>query len=84
VKDYYPEIEILRHFDKPKTFFGYTNTNYTIDTTTFSKETDNNIIYFLQNCICNTQYYFDDFYTIDSETGEIEQYSDFLELTNYK
>ena len=84
VNTYYPEIEILKHFDKPKAFYGYTNANYTIDTTTFSKETDNNIIYFLQNCICNTQYYFDDFYIIDSETGETEQCNDFTELTNYK
>jgi|688.fasta_scaffold379571_1 hypothetical protein len=81
VNGYYPEIEILRYFDKPKAFYGYTNANYTIDTTTFSKETDNNIIYFLQNCICNTQYYFDAFYMIDEETGETEQYVDFLELT---
>jgi hypothetical protein len=81
VNGYYPEIEILRHFDKPKAFYGYTNANYTIDESTFSKETDNNIIYFLQNCICNTQYYFDKFYIIDEETGETEQCTDFLELT---
>lgn len=81
VNGYFPEIEILRHFDKPKAFYGYTNANYTIDTTTFSKETDNNIIYFLQNCICNTQYYFDAFYMINEETGETEQYLDFFELT---
>ncbi len=80
VNGYYPEIEILRHFNKPKAFFGYTNSNYTIDTITFSKETDNNIIYFLQNCICNTQYYFDEFYMIDRETGETEQYTDFSEI----
>ena len=81
VKDYYPEIEILRHFDKPKAFYGYTNSKYTIDEVTFSKETDNNIIYFLQNCICNSQYYFDAFYMINMETGETEQCSDFKELT---
>jgi hypothetical protein len=80
VNGYYPEIEILKHFDKPKAFFGFTNSDYTIDTSTFSKETDNNIIYFLQNCICNTQYYFDEFYMIDRETGETEQYTEFSDI----
>jgi hypothetical protein len=82
VSEYYPENEILRYFVKPMIFFGYTNTSYQIDFSYPTKENDN-IIYFLYNCICNTKYYFSDFYMVQSEDGLIVKCNDFNHfLTN--
>jgi hypothetical protein len=46
VSEYFPEKDILRYFDRPKIFFGYTNTCYFIEDNTHNDE-DNNILYFL-------------------------------------
>jgi hypothetical protein len=77
VSGYLPDVEILNYFDNPKIFFGYNTSFYIIDEKTFDKNYDNNIIYFLQTCICNTQYYFSDFYFVNDENGEIIKCDDF-------
>ena len=76
VSGYLPETEILQYFITPKKFFGYTGTSYTIETENLTEE-DNNIIYFLHNCICNTQYYFTEFHMIDNDSGVIVKCQDF-------
>jgi hypothetical protein len=76
VSGYFPETEILRYFIKPKVFFGYTNTSYYIENDA-SKEEKNNILYFLHNCVCNTQYYFKEFYMVCNDSGVITQCQDF-------
>lgn len=68
---YLPHADILNYFDSPKMFFGYTNTNYEINEVEFIEKYDNNIIYFLQKCLCNREYYFSNFYLVIYETGEI-------------
>ena len=80
VSGYLPDVEILKYFDNPKIFFGYNTTGYNIDEETFDKNYDNNIIYFLQTCICNTQYYFSDFYFVDDESGEIIKCDNFTKF----
>jgi hypothetical protein len=76
VSGYFPETQILQYFSSPKIFFGYTNTCYDVKPNP-NKEKDNNIIYFLNNCICNTQYFFVDFYIVYEETGIISKCNDF-------
>lgn len=85
---YIPEIELLQFFDKSKIFLGYTNTNYIIDEKKNVNEIDNNIVYFLQTCLCNTPYYFKDFYIIDYNNGvniQCNNFTQFVKLIkNYK
>lgn len=76
VSDYFPEIDILSYFSRPKTFFGYTNTCYNISSS-FSSDTDNTILYFLHHSICNTLYYFKEFYMIHDDSGIIIKCEDF-------
>lgn len=76
VSGYFPETEILQYFIRPKVFFGYTDTCYIIENDT-PKEEKNNITYFLHNCICNTQYYFIDFYMVYNDSGVIIKCQDF-------
>jgi hypothetical protein len=76
VSGYFPEKEILRYFISPKVFFGYTDTSYILDSDDPYQE-DNNILYFLHNCICNTQYYFTEFYMIYNDSGVILKCQDF-------
>lgn len=76
VSRYFPETEILHYFSKPKKFFGYTNTCYNISSN-FSSDNQNTIIHFLHNCICNTSYYFIEFYTVDDYSGVINKRKDF-------
>lgn len=76
VSGYFPETEILRYFSTPKTFFGYTDTCYIIEHDA-PKEEDNTIINFLHNCICNTQYYFTEFYMVHNDSGVIIKCQDF-------
>ena len=76
ISGYFPDINILQYFTKPKMFFGYINTNYEIDKKT------NNVLYFLYNCICNRNYYFDDFYIVNDSTLDIihcESFEDFID-----
>lgn len=76
VSGYFPENEILQYFTKPKVFFGYTNTSYFLEPNA-SKNEDNNILYFLHNCICNTPYFFSEFYLVHNESGIIINCQDF-------
>ena len=76
ISGYLPEAEILQHFSRTKIFFGYTNTSYNVDTKS-SQIKDNNIIYFLHNCICNTQYFFTDFYVVYEDSGTIKKCNNF-------
>ena len=76
VSGYFPENEILNYFISPKVFFGYTNTIYSLEPDT-SHEEDNNILYFLHNYICNTQYYFTEFYLVYNNSGIILKCQDF-------
>lgn len=76
VSGYFPETCILNYFSAPKTFFGYTNTCYTISSS-FSTNNENTIIYFLHTCICNTQYYFIEFYMVHDDSGVIIKCEDF-------
>lgn len=85
VSGYFPEKDILQYFIKPKAFFGYTNTCYYIKNDD-SNEKENNILYFLHNCICNTQYYFTGFYMVSNDSGVIahcQSFSHFLESIEY-
>lgn len=76
VSQYFPEIDILRYFVRPKKFFGYTDTCYSIKKENL-KEEDNHIIYFLHNCVSNIPYYFTDFFIVFNETGHIIRCTDF-------
>lgn len=76
VSGYFPEKEILHYFVSPKTLFGYTDTCYVLNGYD-AEEDKNNILYFLHNCICNTQYYFTDFYMIYNNSGVIIKCQDF-------
>lgn len=76
VSGYFPEIEILQYFIRPKVFFGYTNTCYNISSS-FSSDNENTIIYFLHKCICNRQYYFIEFYMVYDDSGVIIKCEDF-------
>jgi hypothetical protein len=81
VSGYIPPTDILKHFIKPKAFFGYTDTCYTSNETQFNNYKDDTIVNFLTNCLCNTQYYFKDFYMIEKKTGLIIRcinFSDFV------
>jgi hypothetical protein len=85
ISGYHPETELLQYFTTPKAFFGYSNTSYVIDTENL-KETDNTIIYFLHNCICNTPYYFTDFYLVYNDSGVIvncHDFTNFIETLEY-
>lgn len=85
ISGYFPEKEILQYFIKPKAFFGYTNTYYYIENNA-SNEEENTILYFLHNCVCNTQYYFTEFYMISNDSGVItkcQDFSHFLESIDY-
>lgn len=87
VSGYYPEVEILDIFDKPKVFIGYTNTFYNINPKIhiYNKHYDNNVIYYLQ-CNPNKVYeYFDKFYVINKETGYIkicDSYENFIQVSD--
>lgn len=76
VSKYFPDIEILKYFEIPKVFFGYNNISYLID----PNSSDNNIITFLHNYLCNTPYYFTEFYLINNENGIIYKCQDFKNL----
>jgi len=79
VSRYFPETEILHYFSTPKKFFGYTNTGYTntgYNISNFSSDNQNTIINFLHTCICNTPYYFIEFYTVN-DSGVINKRKDF-------
>lgn len=75
---YLPDTDILNYFGSSKIFFGYTNTCYDdINIEDFNEKYDNNIIHFLHKFICNSPYYFDDFYLVKYYTGEIIHCNDF-------
>jgi hypothetical protein len=76
VSGYFPEKEILSYFVSPKVFFGYTDTSYVLEYDTPS-DLDNNILFFLHNYICNTQYYFTEFYMVCNNSGVIIKCQDF-------
>jgi hypothetical protein len=76
ISGYFPEKQILQYFVSPKVFFGYTDTGYILEYDDQAEE-DNNILYFLHNCICNTQYYFTGFYMVCNDSGVILKCQDF-------
>jgi len=76
VRNHFPDIEILKYFELPKVFFGYNNISYFID----PNSNDINIITFLHNYLCNTQYYFTEFYLINNDNGIIYKCQDFKNL----
>ena len=76
ISKYFPENEIFRYFVYPKVLFGYTDTCYFIEKDT-KQQKNNNILYFLHNSICNTQYYFVEFYMIYNDSGVIIKCQDF-------
>jgi hypothetical protein len=76
ISGYFPEKQILKYFVSPKVFFGYTDTGYILEYDDPAEE-DNNILYFLHNCICNTQYYFTGFYMVCNDSGVILKCQDF-------
>ncbi len=73
VSGYFPEKEILNYFVSPKVLFGYTDTSYVLE----NDEDKQNILHFLHNCICNTQYYFTEFYMVYNNSGVIIKCQDF-------
>jgi hypothetical protein len=82
VAGYHPESDILQYFVKPKVFFGYNTTYFGYDPDA-PKNENNTIIYFLHNCICNTKYYFSDFYMVSDDSGVITKYNSFNNLFRY-
>lgn len=86
VSGYHPHSKLLDYFKHPKTFLGYTCTCY--GKFMFNDMEDSyTIISFLHNCPCNTIYYFNDFYMIDRENGELtkcENFKDFCTKVNSK
>lgn len=76
VSNFLPHIDILNYFTEPKIFFGYTDTNYNVQLNSPSK----NIIDFLYNCLCNTQYYFIEFYLVYKDSGVIIKCQDFYDF----
>ena len=93
VSGYIPNIDILDYFCKPKIFFGYTDTCYSplqrhiMDKSqTQTNNKDRDILYFLTNFLCNTPYFFTEFYMIEKHTGIIikcQNFQHFLEIVNY-
>lgn len=82
ISGYLPESDILQYFVKSKVFFGYTNTSYN---TLSDISTNDTIIHFLYNCICNTPYYFKEFYMVYHDSGVIIKCQDFKNfLTSIK
>ena len=79
VSGYFPECELLKYIDFPLVFFGYSETSYFLD----PESPENNLLYFLHNCICNTLYYFIEFYFVDNNTGVIikcQNFKNFVEI----
>jgi hypothetical protein len=74
VSGYFPEKEVLNYFVSPKMLFGYTDTSYILDSISSN---ENNILYFLHNCICNRPYYFTEFYMVHNNSGAIIKCKDF-------
>lgn len=81
VTEYFPEIILLEYFDSSKIFIGYSNINYQDSVT--DKAFQNDIIYFLHNYPCNTQYFFSGFYCLDNESGIITKCNDFDDFLVY-
>jgi hypothetical protein len=72
VSGYLPDIDILKYFGSSKIFFGYTKSCYDdTNKTEFNEKYNNNIIHFLHKFVCNSHYYFYDFYLVKYYTGEI-------------
>jgi hypothetical protein len=84
ISGFFPQTELLDFFDKPKTFFGYTDTIYNIEENNTDKDT---IIYFLHTSICNTPYFFKNFFMIKRESGIIikcANFKNFVFMNNEK
>lgn len=77
-----PNIGILQYFSRPKIFFGYTNTCYNISNS-ISNDNEDSIIYFLHNFICNTPYYFIEFYMIYYDSGDFIKCENFNSFLNH-
>ena len=78
VSGYHPDIKLLRYIKQPMSFFGYTETCYTIYNVNLGEHQSDNIIYFLQTHIA--QNYFNHFYMVVKESGTIVKCKDFSDF----
>jgi hypothetical protein len=65
VSGYDPHVDILDFFDCPKIIFWYIGTDCVIDDNNLDTREKDRLSYFLKNCICNTQYFFKEFYLVE-------------------
>jgi hypothetical protein len=82
VSQYNPHVDLLDYFDSPKIFIGYTGTRYVIDDTNSETKENETLINFLQNCICNTQYFFNEFYMVEKDYNYIFKCLDFRDFVS--
>jgi len=81
ISGYHPCRELLNYFTNSKLFIGYTETCYNIvDNNNITDEDKNNIIYFLETCLCSISYYFNGFYIVDYHNGNFEKCTNFNEF----
>lgn len=77
VSGHYPDIILYDYLDekKPIQFIGYSKTCFSLD---IDEMTDN--IY----CKLHNNNYFDKYYLVDYDSGEITKYNTFMQLAKYK
>jgi hypothetical protein len=83
VSGFQPEIELLKYFKQPKSFFGYTESCYTVSNNKLDVIRDQlNIFHLFQNDIYRISKYFNDFFIVKkySENGNIISCIDFFDF----